>query len=760
MQRIFIMKKLGFAAIMIGVYVLGLCPLLHTGDAFAQETLKITRDQFEFRDAPQANEDTLIGTLRIGTSVEWTGKTSGRWFEVKAPNGQIGWVHESGVSRPKTRIKPTPAPKKPSRPATSRSASSSRTQKTVKELEKVNARYKAQLQEKDRRITELSTEMGSLEEKLTDVAQMVEDHKQLLKLEELKSAEAQSKITELQDALTERDEESLTQKVEITKLQSQLKEFGSQRSVFSLERIFLVVSVLFNILALILLAHRSSRKRIEDDAPLRSYETERVDEAHTENVSNLARMRLRDDTVSAPDAVNIQVIHEDPHLKELDVVMEAPEEGSVPASEIGEGEPSYVEEDVVIDLDDVLPSVQTGSVLPTPAVLEKHESGIMSEEPEQYAPDEIILVEEPIQALGDVEKHQESVEEALPVSSGEMYQATEPEEPELYQPEEPVQALSEELAEIDPEPEKGIEEPLEELLEDTQELDQHAVLDDILEEGELEELETTPTDEAYQEVAVGGDTFEVLPKRKTQRIESEDENEDEFVTEAEETGPEYSATEDEEDFFMDNPGIIGDIEPLEEELPAQSDAISEDDVGNEFESSFEQAPRHFEPEDDIASTPIKAGLPGEGIEEEEMLLDGEIEEIAELEEIELEDDLVEEILEGEIGEDSPVIEQAAPSLLEPSPFVIEPENEPEERLGTTDVKPQEPKYDIELINVGGNPEHVLHILSKIEGLTESPQELVENAPCIIARGANKSDAQNFQIVMKKFGSDVRLVEQR
>ena len=73
---------------------------------YGQETLKITQDQFEFRDEPRVAEETLLGTLRLGTSVVWTGKTSGSWFEVKAPNGQIGWVHESGLSRPTTRPQP------------------------------------------------------------------------------------------------------------------------------------------------------------------------------------------------------------------------------------------------------------------------------------------------------------------------------------------------------------------------------------------------------------------------------------------------------------------------------------------------------------------------------------------------------------------------------------------------------------------------------------------------------------------------------
>ena len=691
MQRIFMIKKLWFTTILTGICAVGLCVLLHNGNASAQETLHITRDQFEFRDAPQAIDDTLIGTLRIGTSVEWTGKTSGGWFEIKAPNGQIGWVHESGISRPKTRIEPTPAPKKTARPTTSRNASPTQRQET---LEKTNAQYEAQLQEKDRRIAELSADLEALEEKLTDVAQMVEDHKQLLKLEELKSTEVQNERVALQNALKEKDEKSLTQKVELTRLQSQLKDLRSQQSGFSLERIILGISVLFNIVGLILLGYiktqRSDRKRQDHDAFMPS-KTDRTDEKHRVSADDAARTHLQDKTVLAHDSVKIQITHEtESQLKELDVVMEAPE------SEIIEEEQNYVEEDVVIDLEDVLPMTTQVEPTSSPSVVsEEHDDVIMIEEPGQQEPDEVIIVEEPIQHVHEVENLQEDVIET-PVFTVEAPQVLEPEEPPPYQSEEPVQAISEELdAEIELEPEER-EEQMEELLEDTPELDQHAALDDILEEGDLEELEITPTEEEYQKVEVGGDTFEVLPKRNTQLIESEDESENNFATGTAETALEYPAEEDEEDIFMDNPGIIEDIEP-----------------GNEdFESNIEQATRHFEPDDDIASTPIEADMLEEVIEE------GVLEEESSEEDILKEESIAAGMLKEDVLQESLVTDQAAPSLLEPSPFVIEPEHESGELQEEAEFDQQqikEPKYDIELVKVGDNPEHVLHILSKLKG---------------------------------------------
>ena len=84
--------------------------------------------------------------------------------------------------------------------------------------------------------------------------------------------------------------------------------------------------------------------------------------------------------------------------------------------------------------------------------------------------------------------------------------------------------------------------------------------------------------------------------------------------------------------------------------------------------------------------------------------------------------------------------------------------EPGSASSKASSSPKEAKYDIELLDVGPNKDHIIHILSKINGLTNPPQELVGTVPCIIARGANESDAKNFQVLMKKFGSNVRLIQ--
>jgi hypothetical protein len=105
-----------------------------------------------------------------------------------------------------------------------------------------------------------------------------------------------------------------------------------------------------------------------------------------------------------------------------------------------------------------------------------------------------------------------------------------------------------------------------------------------------------------------------------------------------------------------------------------------------------------------------------------------------------------------------------PSFLEPTPILIEPEYEPEERLleqetvdAASDERSKEPRYDIELVDAGKNSRHIIHILSKVEGLTRAPQELVEHTPCIIAYGARETDAKNFQVVMQKIRVRVRLI---
>ena len=93
-------------------------------------------------------------------------------------------------------------------------------------------------------------------------------------------------------------------------------------------------------------------------------------------------------------------------------------------------------------------------------------------------------------------------------------------------------------------------------------------------------------------------------------------------------------------------------------------------------------------------------------------------------------------------------------FAEPSPQLIEPEHETE----SAETDRHSGKCTIELVQVGKNREHILHILSKIQGLAKSPEELIASTPCTLARGAEKQDAQNFQMLMQKFGAEVRVIE--
>ena len=104
------MKTRSVSVRLISVYAMMIAVLLMT-PAYAQETINVTQDQLELRSDPADNDENILGTLRANTPVTFTGKTSGKWYQITAPNGQTGWVHQSGVSRPPSVVKPTPTPK-------------------------------------------------------------------------------------------------------------------------------------------------------------------------------------------------------------------------------------------------------------------------------------------------------------------------------------------------------------------------------------------------------------------------------------------------------------------------------------------------------------------------------------------------------------------------------------------------------------------------------------------------------------------------
>ena len=173
------MKNVWRAIIRLCIFVslFGFCVV---ATAFGEETLKITQDQFEFRAEPGADDENILGTLRLNTPVIWTGKASGQWLEVRAPNGEVGWVHQSGVTRPQSLPKPTPKPEKTPKaatpkPAGSRSVTPPKPPAKASKAAKTTAQDQALLEEKDRRIAELSKDLDALEGKLADTAQMLDD---------------------------------------------------------------------------------------------------------------------------------------------------------------------------------------------------------------------------------------------------------------------------------------------------------------------------------------------------------------------------------------------------------------------------------------------------------------------------------------------------------------------------------------------------------------------------------------------------------
>ena len=69
------------------------------------------------------------------------------------------------------------------------------------------------------------------------------------------------------------------------------------------------------------------------------------------------------------------------------------------------------------------------------------------------------------------------------------------------------------------------------------------------------------------------------------------------------------------------------------------------------------------------------------------------------------------------------------------------------------------RLSFELIEAGEDQQRVIEILSKIgEGLTQSPEQLVENAPITIVQGVQASDAKRVQLLMEKIGAKVRLIK--
>jgi len=744
-----------------------LCAIWCVIPAYAQEAVNVTQDQLELRSDPADNDENILGTLRANTPVTFTGKVSGKWYQITAPNGQTGWVHQSGVSRPKSLAKPTPTPKpaatpkaektpspaKPTsravqKPAEKQPEQPSKSQKAA--LEELEKQYKAQLDEKDRRIAELSKELDDVETKLTDAGKMASDLEQLRKSDEANLAEIQTQIASLNETIQQKEQAIASQKNEFAALQEELNKQIASQKTSSLQRALLLVSLPLNLLGLVLLGyfgirHIANKQEKQAEALPHLHDTDHFSSEITPAEKPIKR--------PSSDAVKIQIGKEtaDPQLKDLDVVMTAPvtEIPNIPSEEnvaAAQEQPAYEEqlnleetvEETVIDLGDMLEEESSERL-----AMDVSEPGVIITE-------ETIIVDEPIEIVR--EEIPESETEPIPttpeapVLSETLENEVIEEEFERIEPVEepaPVASVIEELDEIDV---QGIEDdvelefdddsdeieetPIEEtetetlaiddenmeaLLVDTPEIEQAVDMDGLLEPGELEEP-------AFDEIEIAGERFETLPEHGTQIIEMNDDEEEPYA----ET-PVEGESEIADDIMLESePGIIEEIED-EQEIAART---------------IVQAPR------------------AEAAGEEAIEFEAEEPSFANLRVHEEIDELLDMVEPPFQGERAPKQEADLRGFAEPSPYLIEPEHDQEELETTAVIDDDQPelKYAIELVKVGRNRDHVIHILSKVQGLPKTPEELLASTPCTIARGANKQDAQNFQMLMKKFGAEVRLTQ--
>lgn len=624
------MKKIWISLI---VFCLVFCLLmvvfcLHPSEqAYAAETLKVLQDHFEFRDEPRAADETLIGTLRIGTPVEWTGEASGDWLKIKAPNGQIGWVHSSGLSKPTTPAQPTPTPHSQSSRAVSApdSSAQSHVQVTIQKLEQANKQHQKTIAEKDRRIAKLTKEIEALEAKLADVARMIDDQKEFSEVKQTEIDQLQHELVALQEEITKKDDALQAEKVERTTAYNQLNELQTQaQERSSRERFWLyALSLPLNILAFLIIGFWGIRRlrqkkpeEIEFEAPIREQEkTDAFMNAPQPEKKETPEMNMpsQEEKVENHDA--------ETGMEELNIMIAASAASSGEYEENVTPGDRMSNEEVMIAGTDTLP--QEESLV---SAEEEHEIVATELEPEEILSEEII----------------ETIEE-------------------------------------EPQQKEHFFEPL-----------------------GREHADETVEYKIPEEVEIEGERFEMLVERNTQIIEL---TEEEDHAERRVIDTENTVSEDLK--ILDDNSVVITVEPAEEMFES-----SDLDVTPIFEPETSQADQH------------------ESVEQKERR----------------------------------IIEEQMPSFLEPTPILIEPEYEPEERLleqetvdAASDERSKEPRYDIELVDAGKNSRHIIHILSKVEGLTRAPQELVEHTPCIIAYGARETDAKNFQVVMQKFGSEVRLI---
>lgn len=741
------MKKVYAATVILFVCV-GLVCVFQSVTIYGAETLTITQDHFEFRDEPRVAEETLLGTLRAGTPVEWTGNTDGNWFEVRAPNGQVGWVHQSGVSAPKSvsRPKATPAPKQTtSRSVAKTTTASSTLQKKVAELEQTNTQYKALLEEKDRRVGELTREIDELEQKLVETAQEINDTKQFQEMEQTELTELQSQYDKLKATLDEKDAELATLQEEHDVLQEKVQP--TERILYGSIGLWLL-SLLGGIGIFLYVRHKKhGSMAIESEFGYehRNYVTDTQQISpdlkpspptppsampaapSAEAMPVMGTVAGEDVVIELSDVLPVpeQPIREDQEsiedVQDIDIVADIEE-----IQEVEEVVEELTEADVIEEIEDI-EVIEDVKELEEPEILDNVEE--IEEVEEIIEPEEIEELEEPelIEEAEEITDVEELIEELGDAESGDVELELIPDDlVEEDVSEEPFAAAAVSLHEELEELEEGL---------DVSDFDYDAFYDELTGDASQEEI---PPQEASEIVEVAGEEFEMLAEQNTQIIEEDEEA--------------YDAEE-----YIEE--IIEEVEVIEE-LPLETTKTLAEDVAETAEILELQELECVEQPFDIVED-IEEIEELEEIEEfEEVEEIEEIEEIEELEEVEQEEEIFEV---EEIEEFEPAEQTIPPSLLEPSPILIEPEYEPslahEQAPPTQQPEPKGPQYDIELVYIGKNKEKIVELLSKIKGLTRSPQELVDRVPSIIARRAKQDDAKNFQVVMQKLGAEVRLIKQ-
>jgi len=655
--------------------------------------------------------------------VEWTGAVSGDWFQVRGPGNQIGWIHRSGLSTPRTAPTSQEQPATASQTTTSSSrattprTSASTLEKQISELEKTNAQYKALLDEKERRVAELTQEIEAVEQKLLDTAQEANDSQQMREMQQVQVSEIESRLNELKDTLKQKDEELLKGKVELTKLQNQLANLQEQaQQARPTERlilyglngllIFLFVSVVF--------LYIRRKKTLEQAAAL---------------------PLVSDQPPSVPDEQSGEGVQESQDL------------ASSPPTTVVEEEV----EDVVIELSDVLPATDLEASEEVEGIEEVEDVEIISENDIEEVDiiEEVEVIEEPdvIEELDTLEEVEE-IEETDILEEIEMIRDDEDDEID--------ELVDVDIVEVVDESGKGtgsvslyeeLEEresclgPVEE--EVGSDFDFDAIYnyeaDEII--ADLEEPAVEP-----EPVEVGGETFEMLVEQSTQiiRVDEDEELEEEVL----------SAPKAFED--------IPDLEPaeqftLKEEIEDLSDLLEAREMDLEEIHTYRDVDGFIDEETDEFIEDLDES-------EVQIVIDEEVEEFEEIDDLEV----IEEIDDGVFeAEEEPVFEaiDGRPDFLEPSPVLIEPEYEPVEiapppKKDTRPISraPRKDTYEIELIEVGENKERIVEVLSKVRGLPKSPAELVQNIPTIITRDAKETDAKNFQILMQKLGAKVRVIK--